>query len=167
MSPHQSKRSLGTGDGPPPKKSICTKTTTAITGEDAKDPGPGPSTVNHPKPKAYVTDLKVSGTGAALHCRLTAKSGIRSWGPEGQSNKLFTFAMADKTGKVTDAAFNSLAETFHKLMQMGKCYRVSLYQTRTPRYAGAATKCEIHITKVIIFLHYDSLSLSTSLHYFG
>lgn len=156
------KRSLAAGDGPPPKKTVQPDAKVARTREVSEDPAPGPSSGNPTaKRPTYITDLNLSRTGAAVRCRVTAKSELRSWGPEGQSKRMFTFAMADKSGEISGAAFGPPAEVFHKRLQVGKCYQVSLYQTKAPRHAGTSSKCEIHLTKVAEFFQWVSFSLST------
>ena len=77
-----------------------------------------------------------------------AKSEIRSWTVDGRAKKLFSFKLSDRSGELTGVAFNSQAEVFYEKIQTGKCFRISLYQTRQSKYSQSNSRCEIHLTKV-------------------
>ena len=59
--------------------------------------------------------------------------------------KLFTCRMVDRSGEVTVVGFNSEADVFQRKIVTGKCYRLSLYQTKHAKYAQAG----LHLTKVV------------------
>ena len=152
MALRSSKRSLEAGDGSgakeDPRPSGC------LTSEE---PTSLPST------GSTVSELNLNGSGAPLLCRVIAKSENRSWFVERNTKKVFTFRMVDGTGEVSVVAFDGLAEKFHEMIQIGLCYRVSLYATKRPKYAQGSSGCEIYLIKVIeVFLAVlCSLSLSS------
>ena len=144
MPPKMPERSLEIGDIPPPEKNTQSTDTPAD-----NIPVPGPS-VQQTRPRMYISDLKLTGTGAPLQSRVTAKSDLRTWVTENQLKKMFNFVVVDETGEITVTAFNNNADLFIDKVQVGKCYKISLYQTKPSRYARPLSSCEIHLTKVSV-----------------
>jgi replication factor A1 len=72
-----------------------------------------------------IKDLHPGKSEWTIHCRVTCKRPIRTFGSQRGEGEIMSVDLADTSGEIRGVAFNEVAHRIHHLLKMNKVYIIS------------------------------------------